>query len=121
MLGRHSHSNRALLATRARQMRFRLTPSEAALSKLIRGRKLGVTFRRQVVVVGQFIADFLAPSVRLVVEVDGGYHAGRTHADARRDEKLRRLGYKVLRIDARLVMAQPHLAVERVRAALARP
>jgi very-short-patch-repair endonuclease len=102
-------------------MRFRLTPSEAALSKLIRGRKLGVTFRRQVVVVGQFIADFLAPSVRLVVEVDGGYHAGRTHADARRDEKLRRLGYKVLRIDARLVMAQPHLAVERVRAALARP
>jgi very-short-patch-repair endonuclease len=43
--------------------------SPHALARLIRARKLGITFRRQVVVGEQFIADFLAPSVRLIVEV----------------------------------------------------
>ena len=47
-----------------------------------------------------FIVDFLALSARLVVEVDGGYHAQRGRADARRDEKLRRAGYRVLRVRA---------------------
>jgi len=43
---------------------------------------------------------FYAPSVRLVVEVDGGYHARRASADARRDRKLERAGHRVLRIEA---------------------
>jgi very-short-patch-repair endonuclease len=33
---------------------------------------VGVERRRQVVI-GRFIADFVAPSARLIVEVDGGY------------------------------------------------
>src|SRR5690606_27964289 len=49
--------------------------SEAALWRRLRGRRLGVQFRRQVVL-GSFVVDFLAPSARLVVEVDGGWHAG---------------------------------------------
>ena len=66
----------------------------------------------------RFIVDFVAPQVRLVVEVDGGYHAQRAAADARRDSKLRRLGYRVLRIPAALVMKDLRGALELVRAEL---
>jgi Protein of unknown function (DUF559) len=34
-----------------------------------------VVFRWQVPLLGRFIADFLAPAERLVIEVDGGHHA----------------------------------------------
>jgi very-short-patch-repair endonuclease len=42
-------------------MRAALTDSEARLWAAIRGRRLGVAFRRQVVI-ETFIVDFLAPS-----------------------------------------------------------
>ena len=72
-------------------MRFAPTASEEALWRLLCAAQLGVAFRRQVPV-GRYIADFAALPARLVVEVDGGYHAQRARADARRDEVLRRLG-----------------------------
>ena len=50
--------------------------------------------------------DFVAPSVRLVVDVDGAYHARRVTADARRDRTLKRLGYRVLRLGADLVCSR---------------
>jgi hypothetical protein len=56
------------------------------------------------VVIAGFIADFVAPSARLIVEVDGGCHARRCSADARRDRCLRRAGYRVLRLPAELVL-----------------
>ena len=62
--------------------------------------------------------DFLAPRARLIVEVDGGYHATRVGADARRDRKLTRMGYRVLRLDADLSRRDVHAAVEQVRSAL---
>ena len=67
---------------------------------------------------GRYIVDFLAPKHRLVVEVDGPHHSSRRAADARRDEKLRRLGYRVLRLDAQLVMRRLPEALEQIRAAL---
>jgi very-short-patch-repair endonuclease len=116
----HTASAQQLLETRARQMRSALTPSELKLWEALRSRKLGVAFRRQVPLGGRFIADFCAPAVRLVVEVDGLYHARRRVADARRDRVLARLGYRVVRVDAELVMRDLGAAVELVRAALAR-
>ena len=109
----------ALLAERAHAMRHAPTPSEAALWRLVSARKLGVSFRRQVPLGGRFIADFLAPSAHLVLEVDGASHRGRMQADARRDRVLARLGYRVLRLEAALVLRQPALAVARIQAALA--
>jgi very-short-patch-repair endonuclease len=67
---------------------------------------------------GRFIADFYAPALRLIVEVDGSVHEHKRRADARRDEKLRRLGLHVFRIDAALVIRQPEEAVALVRAAV---
>ena len=111
-------ARQTLIAERARQMRFALTPSEAALWRALRGKQLGVAFRRQLPV-GRFIADFAAPAQRLIVEVDGGYHVRRCAADARRDRALTRLGYRVVRVEADLVLRDLPTAIERIRAALA--
>jgi len=110
-----------VLAARARLMRFEPSEAEALLWAELRGGRLGVAFRRQVPVCGRYVADFLAREARLVVEVDGGYHSRRTGADARRDEALRRAGYRVLRLPAELVLRELAVAVARVREALAPP
>jgi very-short-patch-repair endonuclease len=107
----------ALLDLRAQRLRSALTPSELALWSAINGAKLGVWFRRQVPI-ANFIVDFLAPSVRLIIEVDGDYHARRRTADTRRDYKLARLGYRVLRIDAQLVQRDLNAALVLIRDAL---
>ena len=107
-----------LLVTRARGMLHTPTPSEAALWQVLRHGVAGVAFKRQVVLGERYIADFLAPSVRLVVEVDGGVHRQTRAADRRRDEKLRRLGYRVVRVDAALVLRSVQRAVALVEAAL---
>jgi very-short-patch-repair endonuclease len=64
------------------------------------------------------IADFGAPSSKLIVEVVGGYHARRRAADASRDRKLARLGHRVVRLDAELVLRDLSAAVALVGAAL---
>ena len=89
---RHNHRAQQL-EERADRMRHEPTPSEALLFESVRGGRLGVAFRRQVPVLGKYIADLLVPELRLIVEVDGGYHQQRAEADARRDRALARAGY----------------------------
>ena len=108
----------ALLVSRARHMLHAPTPSEEALWQALRHGVDGVAFKRQVPLGQRYIADFFAPSVGLVVEVDGGVHRGRRTADRRRDERLQRLGYRVVRVEAALVMRDVSAAFAVVRAAL---
>ena len=105
----------AQLEQYAWQNRRVLTDSEAVLWAELRGRKLGVQFRRQVPLCGRYVVDFYAPAAQLVVEVDGGYHHLRTGADARRDRTLRRAGYRVLRLGAALVLQDPSAAVRSIK------
>ena len=107
-----------LLEARAHGMRQLLSPAEARLWHAIRARKLGVQFRRQVVLADRYIADFFAPQARLIVEVDGGQHAASVAADARRDRVLARLGYRTLRVSARQVHANLEGVLSQIRAAL---
>ena len=113
-----SNQRAAVLAERARSMRVSLTPTEQLLWSRIRGGRLGVVFRRQVPLLGRFIADFYAPSQHLVLEVDGVYHAERARADARRDAALARAGYRILRLEASLIVSDIESALARIRAAL---
>jgi very-short-patch-repair endonuclease len=101
-------------------MRSAPTASEQRLFEAVRGGRLGVSFRRQVPLLGRFIADLLAPQVRLVVEVDGEYHAQRQRADQRRDRALASAGYRVLRLRASLVMHDLPAAVAYIAAEVAR-
>lgn len=116
-----SSSRSSVLQLRARQMRSHLTPSEAALFRLIGGGRLGVTFRRQVVLGERFIADFLVPQMKLVLEVDGGCHRDRRAADASRDRTLERLGYRVRRLQAEVVLREPEAALAVLTQAVEQP
>ena len=110
-------NNKDTLALHAHTMSQAPTDSEARLWGALRSSQLGVAFRRQVPLLG-FIADFYAPTVRLVVEVDGGHHARRVTADAKRHRKLTRAGYRIVRLHAELVMRDLAAAVFVVRHAL---
>ena len=123
MKSSHSQALQRTLQLRGRAagMREGGTASERALWQLLRGGQLGVPFRRQVPVLGRCIVDFLALGQRLVVEVDGPYHAqeARRRADARRDRRLEKAGYRVLRLPAAEVLDEPERVRALVMAALA--
>ena len=113
---RHS-KHQQLLVHRAQLLRANLSWPEQVLWNAIRSGQLGVPFRRQVPL-GRYIADFVAPRAQVIVEVDGSSHRFKQSADARRDRKLTRLGYRVLRLEADLVLRHLPLALERIREAL---
>lgn len=104
----------------AAEMRSRHNAAEVALWQRLRGGQLGVWFRRQVVLLGSCIVDFYCPAARLVVEVDGGYHRepARVRVDARRDRRLGKAGYRVVRIAAEVVLADGDMALSLVSNAL---
>ncbi|MDH2385144.1 endonuclease domain-containing protein [Bradyrhizobium sp. CER78] len=80
----------------ARRLRANQTDAEIALWKHLRNRQIdGHKFARQVPI-GNYICDFACREKRLVIEVDGGQHAG-SAADAIRDRYLADEGYRVLR------------------------
>jgi very-short-patch-repair endonuclease len=56
--------------------------------------------------------------MQLIVEVDGPIHARMQLADAHRDRKLTRLGFRVVRVPAALVLSNLPAAIALVRAAL---
>ena len=83
----------------ARELRKSMTDAERALWSKVRRKQLnGRIFYRQKAI-GSYIADFYCPSVKLVVELDGGQHytaEGRAK-DEIRDKVLVDLGLSVLR------------------------
>ena len=81
---------------RARQLRRNSTDVEMRLWQKLRNRQLGVDFRRQHPA-GNFIFDFYAPALRLVVELDGGQHAQQRMRDEKRTQWLAERGATVLR------------------------
>ncbi len=84
----------------ARQLRREPAPTERYAWKLLRNRRiLGLKFRRQHVLCG-FIVDFYCARLKLVIELDGGYHDETSHAsyDAARNATLRAAGFRVIRI-----------------------
>ena len=84
-------------AERARSLRSALTPAESALWRRIRSRQLGGFKFVPQEPIGLYYVDFVCRDRRLIVELDGGQHAGRV-SDRRRDDDLSALGYRVIRI-----------------------
>ena len=80
------------LKERARQLRRDQTGAEKWLWARLRSRQVnGFKFRRQFVI-GPFITDFCCFEHRLVVELDGGQHAGKTATDETRSAFLHSRG-----------------------------
>ena len=80
----------------AKTLRTDMTEAEAKLWRELRDRRLdGIKFRRQAPV-GAYVADFICPKAKLIVEIDGSQHAESTR-DKHRDAELKRRGFRVLR------------------------
>lgn len=56
--------------------------------------------------IDNFIVDFFAPEIALIIEVDGSSHLRKAEYDYYRQEKLKRLGYNVIRFKEGLVLNQ---------------
>ena len=106
-----------ILRVRARTLRRDETDAEAIVWWQVRNRQLnGFKFRRQVPI-GPYIADFVCQERRLIVELDGGQHAGSLR-DAVRDRYLERIGYRVLRFWNHEVFEDTDVVLEHVVAVL---
>ena len=111
----------ARMRARADDLRRRETPTEKRLWRELRDRRLaGVKFRRQHVL-GRFVVDFVAPRQRLVVEIDGSSHDGRADFDASREQALRAMDYRVVRVTASDVEYRPDRVRQSILAAFEPP
>ena len=99
---------------RARRLRRAGTDAEKTLWRRLRAHQIfGAKFRRQERV-GPFIVDFCCLDPKLVVEVDGGQHAERMDADAKRTAYLERCGYRVVRFWNGDVLRETDAVVARI-------
>ena len=87
-----------LLKAFALENRKNQTLAEHVLWQSIKAEQLGVKVLRQHII-GDYIVDFLLPTINLVIEVDGAYHAEREQAesDEIRESTLNDMGYRVIR------------------------
>ena len=106
----------ATLKGSSRNLRNNMTEAERLLWSRLRRKQLQeIQFYRQKSI-GNFIVDFYAPAVCLVIEVDGSQHLEMEHRvrDELRDEFLAELGLTVLRFDNRQVLCEPDAVVEQI-------
>ena len=87
------------------QNRHDMTDAERILWEQLRGKQLGVKFRRQHII-GDYIADFICLSHHLVVEVDEEYH---NHEEQKRIDQIRTdylnaIGFHVIRFTNQQVL-----------------
>ncbi len=87
-----------LLKQHAKRMRANPTKAEEVMWQLLKNDSLGVSFKRQCVIL-DFIADFFAPALNLIIEVDGEYHNEEEQMilDEARTHRLKNKGYNILR------------------------
>lgn len=105
------------LKTFRKELRNNLTPAEAKLWTLLKGKQLeGRKFRRQFSV-ANYILDFYCPSENLAIELDGQGHfeALQAQYDTERDLFLEHCGIKVLRFENKWVWDNPEGLLEEVK------
>ena len=118
---RTAHKDWDQAALRAKELRKAQTPAEQALWARLRNRGLGgLKFRRQHPI-GPLIADFYCAQHRLVIEVDGGVHAGQKEQDAQRTAQLTAYGYRVLRVSNQAVETNLEEVLHKIAAACGLP
>ena len=100
--------------TFARDLRHRQTTPEEILWRELRGRRFhGYKFRRQIPLMGA-IVDFLSPSAKLIVEVDGQQHRVEADYDALRTRDLEAAGFMVMRVTNEDVQDRPDAVLARI-------
>ena len=100
--------------------RHRPTRAEALFWSFVRQvdrhKPLGVKVRRQQVLCG-YVVDFYIAKWKLVVEIDGRYHANeyQQSRDARRSDWLRQNGYRMIRFDNEQIETEIYHVLEELK------
>ncbi len=108
--------NRTYLKDRRKELRNNLTPAEAVLWKMLQSRALkGRKFRRQHSI-ENYIVDFYCPAEKLIIELDGEVHNDPIQSmdDQERSERLRELGYRILRLENKTVFQFPLMVLDEI-------
>jgi very-short-patch-repair endonuclease len=95
---------------RARSLRRTMTRAETLLWRYLNARRIdGLGIRRQVPI-GNYIADFICHTARIVIELDGETHdfESRQTLDGQRDAWFAAQGFAVLRFTNDDVMKNGH-------------
>ena len=100
---------------RIRELRASPTEAEKAAWNLLRDRRLGAKFRRQFRIENG-VLDFYCFEHRLAIELDGGVHSqiDQMRKDAAKEDYLRTLGIRLLRIPNAMVLEHPDEFVREV-------
>ena len=116
MLGQ---TNKKILSNKLqRTLRKEMTDAEKALWKILRRRQIsGLKFRRQHPF-GDYILDFVCLEKKLVIEIDGGQHGGRTNCDEMRTRNLVTAGFRVLRFWNNEVLKEIEAVMEQIGRAI---
>lgn len=100
----------------SQELRKNMTDAERLLWSKIRKKQLrGCQFYRQRII-GYYIVDFYCPKAKLIVELDGGQHYSEeeNRKDRIRDDYMKKLGMKILRLSDREVFENLNGVVERI-------
>jgi very-short-patch-repair endonuclease len=91
-----------------RELRASPTEAEKAAWNVLRDRRLGAKFRRQFRIENG-VLDFYCFEHRLAIELDGGVHSqiDQMRKDAAKEDYLRTLGIRLLRIPNAMVLEHP--------------
>lgn len=108
-----------LIFERAKELRNRLTDSESLLWNHIKGKQLGVKFRRQHPI-SNYIADFYCHEIKLVIELDGSIHNLPEIAsnDLERQKYLEEIGLTVLRFTNRELYHNLNQVLDKIKEAI---
>jgi very-short-patch-repair endonuclease len=100
---------------RIRELRASPTEAEKVAWNLLRDRRLGAKFRRQFRIENG-VLDFYCFEHRLAIELDGGVHSqiDQMRKDAAKEDYLRTLGIRLLRIPNAMVLEHPDEFVREV-------
>ena len=99
----------------ARELRTEtVSKAEKLLWKAILSRKqTGERFLRQRPI-DNFIVDFFAPALGLIIEIDGSSHINKGEYDFYRQQKLESLGYEMIRFSEGEVLQNTGVVKERI-------
>jgi len=106
-MGKGKYIDFKVIKKSARELRKNMTDSEILLWEKLRNRRFsGLKFLRQHPLVykadyrglNYFIADFYCDEKKAVIELDGPIHETTIEYDQFRDDEIKRLGLKILRL-----------------------
>lgn len=105
-----------LLKGFARENRKNPTLAEKVLWNYLRGKALGVKFLRQHIL-GDYIGDFVATDIKLVIEVDGGYHSQYLQQQKNNDrsEFINNMGYEVVRFSNEEIVMDTDRVIRQIK------